>query len=316
MRQYRLTLQPRSAFGTPLVGDTLFGQLCWTVRHQLGNERLEALLQGYEQGRPYAVLGDALPQGYLPLPSLPTRFWAESALDRKVLKKKRWLPLQFQSNPLVEWQGLAHSDLEATQAIAGEQASSVLERAQPHNTINRLTGTTGTGQFAPYSQSNLWFDPGMCFDIYVCLDTERMTPDEFLGAVTMVGQNGYGRDASIGMGKFDVLGIQADTLVFDHASTAWLTLGPCAPQGQGFDSDNSYYQPMTRFGRHGDQAVQSGNPFKRPVLMARTGAVFTPMQPLHDVKFIGQGLTGVSTSQPHTVQQGYAPVVGLCLASA
>ena len=63
MQTYRLTLQPLSALGTPLAGDTLFGQLCWTLRHQLGNDTLTSLLEGYTQGQPFAVVSDALPQG-------------------------------------------------------------------------------------------------------------------------------------------------------------------------------------------------------------------------------------------------------------
>ena len=75
----------------------------------------------------------------------------------------------------------------------------------------------------------------------------------------------------------------------------------------------SHWHSVTRFGRHGDVAVQSGTPFKRPVLLAKTGSVFWPEQ--LDVRraFIGQGLGGtaapVSLTLPETVQQGYAPVV-------
>lgn len=313
MQTHRLTLQPLSAFGTPLAGDTLFGQLCWTLRHQLGNARLNELLDGYTQGLPFVVLSDVLPQGYLPLPSLPSRFWANSTVDRKILKKKRWLPLAEIKRPLHEWQTQAHNDTEATQAIAGNDASPVIERAQPHNSINRQTGTTGTGQFAPYSQAQHWFHPAMRFHLYVCLDTVRLSLDELLQALGTLGATGYGRDASIGLGKF---AINTDSEALPTAPgphNAWLTLGPCAPQGLGFVAERSYYQPLTRFGRHGDQAVHSGNPFKRPVLLARAGSVFVPETFDAQHSFIGQGLKGVSESQPKTVQQGYAPVLPLHL---
>lgn len=315
MQTHRLTLQPLSAFGTPLAGDTLFGQLCWTLRHQLGNARLNQLLDGYTQGRPFTVLSDALPQGYLPLPSLPSRFWQHSTVDRKILKKKRWLPQAEIKRPLHEWQAQAHSDTEATQAIVGSDASPVIERAQPHNSINRQTGTTGTGQFAPYSQTQHWFHPAMRFHLYVCLDTARLSLDELLQALGTLGATGYGRDASIGLGKF---AINTDSEALPTAPgphNAWLTLGPCAPQGLGFVAERSYYQPLTRFGRHGDQAVHSGNPFKRPVLLARAGSVFTPDNFTPQQAYIGQGLSNVSESQPETVQQGYAPVIGIAIPS-
>jgi CRISPR-associated protein Csm4 len=75
----------------------------------------------------------------------------------------------------------------------------------------------------------------------------------------------------------------------------------------------SHWQVLTRFGRHGDLAVQGGNPFKRPVLLAQAGSVFRPetLDPARG--FVGQGLGGVdkpvSTVMPETVHQGYAPVI-------
>ena len=55
MTVLRLTLRPATPFGTPLVGETLFGQLCWAMLRLGGRERLEALLEGYLDGRPYAA---------------------------------------------------------------------------------------------------------------------------------------------------------------------------------------------------------------------------------------------------------------------
>ncbi len=90
-----------------------------------------------------------------------------------------------------------------------------------------------------------------------------------------IGDFGFGKDASIGLGKFEVVDFQAKPLPAQSNANACLTLAPCAPQGLGFDSQRSYYQLFTRFGRHGDVAVhQEGKPFKNPVLLAQTAAVF------------------------------------------
>ena len=95
MQTYRFSLRPLSAFGTPLAGDTLFGQLCWTLRRQMGNSRLVELLEGYTNAQPFAVVADALPRGYVPLPNVPSDLWqaTESSVsaDRKSLKKRKWL---------------------------------------------------------------------------------------------------------------------------------------------------------------------------------------------------------------------------------
>lgn len=329
MQTYRYTLRPLSAFGTPLAGDTLFGQLCWTLRHQLGNDRLTALLQGYTSGQPFAVVSDALPAGHVPLPSVPSALWQASETDRKKLKRKRWLPTQALGLPFASWQSQAQSDSEVAEPWItqwAEQAKhrdakgcSQTERAQPHNTINRQTGTTGEGQFAPYAMPQIWFHPAMQFDLHIVLDEARLNLAELTAALDYMGQAGFGRDASIGLGKFERKGDTAlATWPAISQANSYLTLGPCAPQGQGYCPVRSHYQVATRFGRHGDAAVQSGQPFKRPVLLAKAASVFWPEALDASRPFIGQGLGGsgnpVSLAMPETVQQGYAPVIAICRA--
>jgi CRISPR-associated protein Csm4 len=321
MQTLRLTLRPLSAFGTPLAGDTLFGQLCWTLRHQLGNARLTELLHAYTSGQPFVVLSDALPAGHVPLPNVPSDVWQKStateAPDRKVLKKRKWLPIASLAQPFNQWQSAAKSD-----AQVAPEASTPIERAQPHNTINRQTGTTGEGQFAPYAMPQLWFHPAMQFDLYVVLDDTRLSLAEVTAALTYMGEVGFGRDASIGLGKFELVGdavlngLRCEGAVpTDGTANSYLTLGPCAPQGLGFCPVRSTYQVATRFGRHGDAAVQSGQPFKRPVLLAKAGGVFWPETLDASRQFIGQGLGGasnpVSLAMPETVQQGYTPVIAI-----
>ena len=320
MQTLRFIIQPCAAFGTPLVGDTLFGQLCWALRHRFGNDWLTERLQGYGEGRPFMVLSDAFPLGTLPLPTVPPGCFQNSIEDRKVLKKKRWLPLAVLAADFPTWLGQARTDQEAADAVLRANGSCLDNPAlqkvapQPHNTINRTTGTTGNGMFAPYTMPQIWFHPAMRFDLYAVIDESRITAEELTAALTDIGRSGYGRDASIGLGKFGIDGAaQPATLPQADKANAWLTLAPCAPQGQGFAGNRSFYRPLTRFGRHGDTAALSGNPFKRPLLLAGTGAVFAPANGGLDSKrlFLGQGLTGVSTDPPAAVGQGYAPALAI-----
>ncbi len=308
MQSYCFTLRPLSAFGTPLAGDTLFGQLCWTLRHQLGNDRLNTLLQGYTTSQPFMVVSDALPSGHVPLPSVPSNLWEQHAnAERKVLKKKKWLPTTALATPFAGWQTQAKSDADVAPHT---------ERAQPHNTINRQTGTTGEGPFAPYAMPQIWLHPGQQYDLHVVLNTARLSLAELTEALDVMGATGFGRDASLGLGKFERIGDAAPTSCpIATTANSYLTLGPCAPQGLGFCPVRSSYQVVTRFGRHGDMAVQTGQPFKRPVLLAKAGSVFWPETLDPGRLFIGQGLGGavspVSLSMPETVQQGYAPVIAI-----
>ncbi|MDO8844632.1 hypothetical protein [Methylicorpusculum sp.] len=196
-------------------------------------------------------------------------------------------------------------------------ASSLSEiHPQPHNTINRQTNTTGKEGFAPYSVDQEWFVPGLRLSIYLLLDPEKISAEECHQCLSDIGNIGYGRDASIGLGKFAIEPFTTTTtLPKQDQGNACLSLAPCAPQGLGFDSQDSFYQLFTRFGRHGDVAVhQEGKPFKNPVLLAQTAAIFNTPPP--DSGFIGQGIGGngeLSKSLPATVHQGYAPIIGVRL---
>jgi CRISPR-associated protein Csm4 len=320
MQTVRFTIQPQTAFGTPLVGDTLFGQLCWALRHRFGETWLTKRLQHYCEGRPFLVVSDGFPHGFLPLPTVPSRFFNESREDRKVLKKKRWLPLNKTANDFKRWQELACSDQEAARTVLQKTDSPIKKQtlqvitSQPHNTINRATGTTGEDMFAPYNMSQIWFHPSIRLDLYAVVDEEQLTLDELTATLTDIGTCGYGRDAGIGLGKFTITdGPQDSPLPQINQADTWLTLAPCAPQKLDLDGEKSFYRPITRFGRHGSTMALGPNPFKRPILLAATGSIFTPANRAfdHSSQYIGQGLTNVSTIQPEAVSQGYAPVLAI-----
>ena len=319
MRPYRVRITPKSAFGTPLKGDTLFGQICWAARNQYGVERLESLLEKYTAGLPFVVVSDAFPADHLPRPALPGHWFDEiTGADRKAAKKRIWLPVEHYQSPVAGW--LAH--LRPARDVLGAAPE---ERPQPHNTLNRETGTTSKGEFAPYAMSQLWYGqkqidrkraiPEVLLDLYFVLDEERMKHDELQTLLGAIGKIGYGRDASIGLGKFEVKAFEPFDLPKHDDANAWLTLAPCAPQGLAWDETCCFYQPFTRFGRHGDAGAHSGNPFKTPVLLADTGAVLTPVQ-FEKRAFAGQGLGGdgsLSKAVPETVHQGYAPIAAIRL---
>ncbi len=304
------TITPRSAFGGPIRGDTLFGQLCWAARHRWGEARLSELLQGYTAGQPFLVVSDAFPAGYLPRPALPLHFFDEVPdADRKAVKKRRWLPREHFAKPLRQWLNHAAPD----SAISSDELMAT--HVQPHNTINRMTGTTGTGEFAPYTTAQHWFAPDLALDIYFAHDAERLSEDEIGELLEDVGHAGYGRDASIGLGKFEVASLASGGWPAQDNANAMMTLAPCAPQGLNFDSARSWYQPFTRFGRHGDLAVHTGRPFKNPVLMADTGALLA-REDGEVSSFCGQGVGGaaqLSKAIESTVHQGYAPALPVFL---
>lgn len=316
MNRYRVTLALRAPLGSPLAGDTLFGQLCWALREAHGEAELTRLLDGYTAGHPWLVVGDGLPTGYLPRPTVPAALDPNfrDAQARKAAKGKRWVALAdaAQSPPQSLPQLLAAARTDA-EVFGAENAPQTVRRH--HNTLNRLTGTTGSGsgEFAPYTVAQTHYAAGQAIDLWCVLDESRCDATRLRTLLGAIGQTGFGRDASIGLGQFDLSALAPavppePTFTANHGELAYCTLGPCAPQAQGFDGQRSYWKPLTRFGRHGNLLALGANPFKHPLLLAAAGAVLVPADEFRPRAFVGQGLRGVSSAHADTVHQGYAPV--------
>ncbi len=316
MQWIKVTIQPQSGFATALKGDTLFGQLCWAIREAEGEAALVKFLSGYSEGRPFAVVSDAFPAGYLPRPKMPNRLlgWANlDARGRKVAKQKHWLPFSSAAQPLILWGEEMVTAAEVAEESEGNPRFS-REVVAPHNTLNRLTNATGTGQFAPYNTRQTWYAPGISLAVFVLIDDQRISVEQLQIWWTAMGLFGVGKDATVGMGKFTLASIQHCTAQAPASPKAYLTLSPAALQGEDWLAERCYYQTFTRFGRHGGELAVAGYPFKNPILMAETGAILTPRS-MAQRDFVGQGLGGdgtISRMLTATVHQGYAPVMPVC----
>jgi len=156
---HRATLALHTPLGTPLAGDTLFGQLCWALREAAGEAELTRQLEGYTQGQPWLIVSDGFPAGYLPKPTLPQHFEPQrDPAERKAAKKKRWTPANQTDKGLTVLLGSAVDDVTA-------YGKSPVAAVQAHNTLNRLTGSTGEGEFAPYTQPQTFHATGQRIDV-------------------------------------------------------------------------------------------------------------------------------------------------------
>lgn len=336
MRLYEIALRPLSAFGTPLAGDTLFGQFCWQAAYDssLLNGGLEANLARYAE-RPFAVFSSALFRiaengraAYaVRRPALPSAWLAPppAEADRlsrlrhlKRVKEKAWLLLD--QDLRVNFARLT-DDAELTKLLLAK-VPPVLQRLcqragalrplehfpQPHNTINRQTLTTGEDRFAPYTQPVHFYLPGTELVLLVLLDETATDLERLSLGLRRIGQTGFGKDASLGLGRFEVVGARELDLPRTDGADALLTLAPCVPAAGSYKE--AFFTPLVRYGRHGDRLATSLNPFKAPVVMAAEGAVFRPSDSeALGCPYFGRAVRGVSKAEPKTVVQGYAPVL-------
>ena len=289
MQLYKVVLTPKSRFSTRLKGDTLFGHLCWAIVYLQGRERLVTLLKEYDR-KPFAVVSDAFPSGYLPKPTMPSIFLGEKSDEKKENRKKIWIkPRDFRD-------GMFTKAVTEKDAGIQDHSDSVI-----HNSINyRNSRTDDSGVFAPYGEVEYSFGER---DIYVLLDETKMSKDEIVELITLIGESGYGRDASIGKGRFEIQSVEPSDL--QDEGRYFMALSPFTPEGT--DARELYYEPFTRFGRFGGDRARK-NAFKKPLLLADTGSVLFYESPYNPV-YVGKSIRGVSERYPDAVHQGYSIVL-------
>ncbi len=333
MKFYEIIIKPESVFGTPLAGDTLFGHLCWQFVYdpELLNREFDQLINEYA-ARPFMVVSSGVvrvksrdTQGYAMVRPDLALFGGKDVLDaaarreflenRKELKRKKWLfvgsdlKISFNNSRLMSESDVTRGALAAVETgnntVSGkyDRKGFAVTVERSHNSINRLTQTTGKG-FDPYSMEGVSYLPGTTFSVFVLLDEDAVTKQSVQTAFERIGSFGYGRDASSGLGRFTLLDVKERELPSLAGHNGCFTLSPCCPEKKTVGK--SWFQPLTRFGKHGGGGELSGKPHKNPVVMAAEGAVFISTQSLQSTMYLGRGIGAVSKAIPETVVQGYS----------
>jgi CRISPR-associated protein Csm4 len=328
LKCYEIIIKPLSGFGTPLKGDTIFGHICWQAAYDtnLFGNSLDVLLLNYTS-TPFLVLSSAHiilrnkdgVKRIFKRPDMPLSYLfgiegqnkKEAIEKRKNLKAKKWMllsaPDRIESLRTINY--LSDNEILGLQKETKRDAYSIAKDfTQPHNTINRLTGTTGEGRFTPFVSEQKVYYPSIELSLFVGI-AENIQIGQVIDALKKIGTLGYGKDASTGLGKFtveeDALEINLSTIGCDSPNACY-TLAPSVPEKDRFKE--MYFTPFTRFGRHGDILAKSSNPFKNPVIMADEGAILVPkdIQDVLKYPYIGTGVTGISKTEPNTIMQGYS----------
>jgi CRISPR-associated protein Csm4 len=289
MQLYKTTITPTSNFATPLKGDTLFGQICWGVYYSLGKKRLSKLLQEYKN-RPFLVVSDAFAKGYLPKPKMPSYLLGEESDEKKKNRKKIWLRL----NELKS--GKYNQAKTNKELMTIEHTDDIVM----HNSINYQGFHTKKG-FDPYGEREFILEEN---DIYLLLDNKQLKLDELENAFDLVSQMGYGKDTTIGKGRFTYSRFKEVNNFFGD-SKYYMSLSPISPQG--LECKNIYYDPFTKFGKFGLNRAYK-NSFKKPILLADTATVIE-FQDKEYYQFLGQEVSGLSNIYKDTIHQGYSIVV-------
>lgn len=172
-----------------------------------------------------------------------------------------------------------------------------------HNTIDRLTNRTlSEGGF--YRLEEI-FTPNI--NIYVKVTSEAWK-DRVVSLFNDLSKVGYGKKKSIGKGQFSVEEVIEFRFPPIEKANGFVTISNFCPAEN--DPTEGLYKTLLKYGKLSEGFASCGNPFKRPLLMIKTGSVFwTGGQPKEFYGRIVQD--GISPAKPEVVQYAYAFTVPL-----
>jgi CRISPR-associated protein Csm4 len=288
MNLYKITISPESNFATMLKGDTLFGQICWAIVYSFGEDRLKELLKNYDK-KPFLVVSDGFTNGYLPKPKMPSLLLGEDNTAKKVNRKKIWLTLDMLNKGRF------------SQALSDEEIKNIDKSViTMHNSINYKSFKTDDNSFAPYGEKVFLLGKK---DIYFLIDSLQFSLEELKKTFEQLSLNGYGKDTTIGKGRFSYK--KFEEIKIHYTSKTFMTLSPFSPQN--LKCKNLYYEPFTRFGKFGGERAFK-NAFKKPILMADSASVIH-FDERQNLQYIGKAIKNISDTHSDTVHQGYSIVV-------
>lgn len=121
-----------------------------------------------------------------------------------------------------------------------------------------------------------------------------------------ISTSGFGADKSIGRGRFVFEIKEGYTLPVSDTPNGFVLLSSYFPQPSN-DPIDGYYEVITKFGKLGGDWA-SGNPYKQPLLMIKSGAVFFDT---HVREYYGGLIPDVYMNNPRIVQYGYGFPLGV-----
>lgn len=309
----RVYLKPRSTYRTVLHSDTLFGCVCWAIREVFSEAKLEGLLKEFASGNPPFLLSSAFPfrdtsgrriHFYLRPVLAPAEFESpkdvSEAEQQKKFRKAKWVTEEtldkFTSGTWNE------ADYYASD-VWQDEGPNLMDIEVQHNTINRLSGGTGTTPSSGlYSLTEYAISDG---GLFFLLDGEV---DVVEGAFGFLEHFGIGGDSSLGKGRFEIEVTDADLPAPPEGADRFMTLSLYAPRETEMAtirSDGVWYNLVVRKGKVGGPFLRVDDFWKKSLTMFAEGSTF----PMTEQKTFGHNpiVKDNSDDLPFDVQNyGYA----------
>ena len=331
-RDLLCSIRPLSPFLTALQADTVWGMVAWACHWLQGNGSLKLFITLQPDGSPPLLISDAFPKGYLPRPRVPITVqdsrrllrerWDERTKEylQAMEVVKNWLARDYL--PQEEVHTLLRGGKSAHLELLGRELDSGLARVSEggninlrgegfrrHNRIDRQRGAAlqmhGLYTHREFYHVGQWL-------MYL----RTALPIEWLRTLfEYVGNNGFGKRASAGMGRFEILEIRAleeqEAFPKVHDADGFMTLSSSYVPADEEPIDRAFYLSHVKRGKLGPGAAtaQPGGFLKYPMVMFQAGSVFSTSTPTRT--WFGRLLGNIHRERTEVVHYGFAfPVSG------
>lgn len=297
MKKYLVKIELKSFLATPLLGDTLFGHICWGIFYREGEKSLNQFLQENKES-PKILLSDGFPENYLPLPFLKSsspegqKNEKEIEISKKMRKKICYIPKKF------IFDGEKLTFRKVLDYFKENNSPEMPFYQRTRNIIDRFTQTTTEGGLFTVREYYANGD-NKIFDLYVVTEYEEKRLKELL---LMAFERGYGADKATGAGIFELKSVEE--IEFPEGGDYLLALSSFILSGSDKLSDLRA-NTITKFGKIGYSEDLSSVPFKKPMIMFKAGATFKKEE---NRVYIGKMMEKIHKN-PDIVHWAYAPLI-------
>ena len=257
----RLQLKPLGVWTTPWQADSLLGALACSWARSRGPDALRRdFLDPWLAGEPPFVVSDAFPGDSLPAPAAVPLWWDWPADRRKEVRKHRWLTV-------ADFHRVQRGEQPALERVS----VSIRSHVRLRNAVSRVTDAAGGGGElfeVPYSDLN---EPGQGLSIYV--RATRRGIDVMMEALELLGRTGYGADASVGHGSFELQGEPRSSSALDDVPGADGFISLSTWQPAPTDPVDGLWRAFIKYGKLAPEFHPTAV-FKRPQVMLEAGACF------------------------------------------
>ena len=260
----RLKLKPTGVWTTPWQADSLLGALAcaWARSHGPDALRRE-LLDPWLAGAPPFVISDAFPGNTLPAPAVLPLWWEWAPEQRKQVKHARWLS------------GADFSRIQRGKVPRLETPRATMrDHVRLRNAVSRATNSAGDrGELFEVPYSDLSPSDDREAHLTMFARTTGGGAAVLIEALEMLGRTGYGADASVGHGAFDVEPDllpcpELDEVVGAGGFVALSTFQPAAG-----DPVQGFWRVFVKYGKLAPE-LHPHAVYKRPQVMLEPGACF------------------------------------------